>query len=79
MIIMVDWKQYIERNPRVMLGKPVFKDPRVTVEFILERLSQGASVQELLDNYAGLRAEHIPAAFAYAASVLRNEELVASS
>lgn len=36
---MIDWKQHIERDPNVMLGKPVFKGTRVTVEFILERLA----------------------------------------
>jgi len=64
---MVDWKQYIERNPQVMLGKPVLKGTRITVEFVLERMAQGATVKELVDNYGGLRAEHIPAALAYAA------------
>jgi uncharacterized protein (DUF433 family) len=76
---MTDWKQYIERDPQVMLGKPVFKGTRITVEFILERLAQGAEHQDLLDNYEGLKAEHIPAALAYAASVLSHDELVASA
>lgn len=61
------WQDYIERDPHVMLGKPVFKGTRLTVEFILERLGQGASEQELLENYIGLRPEHIRAAQAYAA------------
>ena len=76
---MIDWRQYIERDPQIMVGKPVFKGTRIAVDFILERLAQGASSQDLLDNYEGLRPEHLPAAFAYAASVLRHEELVASS
>jgi uncharacterized protein (DUF433 family) len=72
----MNWQDYIERDPEVMLGKPVFKGTRLTVEFILERLGQGASVEELLESYVGLRPEHIPAAQAYAASVLRHDELV---
>ena len=75
---MIDWKNYIERDPAIMLGKPVFKGTRITVEFILERLAQGATYQELLDNYDGLVAEHIPAALAYAAGVVRHDELLAS-
>ncbi len=72
----MNWQDYIERDPQVMLGKPVFKGTRLTVEFILERLGQGAEVEELLENYEGLLPEHIRAAQAYAASVLRRDEVV---
>ncbi len=72
----MNWQEHIERNPEVMLGKPVFKGTRLTVEFVLERLGQGAALEELLKEYVGLRPEHIRAAQAYAASVLRHDELV---
>jgi uncharacterized protein (DUF433 family) len=72
----MNWQDHIERDPEVMMGKPVFKGTRLTVAFILERLGQGASADELLENYVGLRPEHILAAQAYAASVLRHEETV---
>jgi uncharacterized protein (DUF433 family) len=75
---MVDWKDYIERDPRVMLGKPVFKGTRIAVDFVLERLAQGATPEELIENFEGLSSDHIKAAFAYAASALRHEELVAA-
>lgn len=73
----MDWQRYIERDPQVMLGKPIFRDTRITVEFVLERLAQGASADELIANYEGLQPEHIPAALAYAAAAIRNDELVA--
>ena len=72
----MNWQEYIERDPEVALGKPVFKGTRLTVEFILERLGQGATIEELLESYDGLRPEHIRAAQAYAASVLRHDEVV---
>jgi uncharacterized protein (DUF433 family) len=72
----MNWQKYIERDPNVMLGKPVFMGTRLTVEFILERLGQGATPDELMENYEGLRPEHILAAQAYAASVLRHDEVV---
>jgi uncharacterized protein (DUF433 family) len=75
-VLMIDWKQFIERDPDVMLGKPVFTGTRITVEFVLERLAQGATPQELVDNYEGLKPEHIPAALAYAASAVSRDELV---
>ena len=76
---MLDWTQHIERNPQVMAGKPIFKGTRLTVEFVLESLAQGATADDLLKNYDSLLPEHIPAALAYAAALLRNDELVASA
>lgn len=61
-----------------MLGKPVFKGTRITVEFVLDRLAQGATAQELVENYEGLRAEHITAALSYAAAAVRHDELITS-
>lgn len=75
----MDWRDYIERTPGVALGKPVFKGTRITVEFCLERLAQGADSRELLAEYPGLSAKHIQAALAYAASVVRRDELVISA
>ncbi|HWL93176.1 MAG TPA: DUF433 domain-containing protein [Phycisphaerae bacterium] len=74
----MNWQDYIEAKPEVAQGKPVFKGTRLTVEFILERLGDGATVDELVQNYVGLTAEHVRAATAYAAAVLRRDELVYS-
>lgn len=63
----------IERNPEVMNGKPVIKDTRLTVELILERLADGFSNQELLDNYPRLTQEGIQAALNYAADLVHIE------
>ena len=72
----MDWRQYIEQRPDVMLGKPVIKGTRLTVELILERLSDGDLEAELLDSYPRLRPEHIRAAMAFAAASLSSEENV---
>ena len=70
------WQDYIERRPDVMVGKPVIKGTRITVELILERLGNGASEGDLLSDYPHLRPEHIRAAQAYAAAALSQDELV---
>lgn len=75
----MDWKPYIDRDPAVMLGKPVLAGTRITVEFVLDRLAQGATPQELVANYDGLRPEHVSAALAFAAAAVRHDELVAST
>lgn len=58
----MDWRPYIEQRPGIMLGKPVIKGTRLTVELLLERLSDGETPADLLDSYPRLRPEHIRAA-----------------
>ena len=72
----MNWQQYIERVPGVMLGKPIFRGTRITVEFVLERLAQGAQPEDLVRSYPPLTTEHVSAALAYALSVVRQDELL---
>lgn len=66
----------IEINPRIMLGKPVIRGTRITVELILHKLGEGASGADLIDAYPGLTPEDIRAAVAYAADTLAHEETI---
>lgn len=66
----MQWQDYIEQNPDIMLGKPVIRGTRLTVELILVRLGNGAPVSDILESYPQLRHEHIQAAQAYAAAYL---------
>ena len=52
----------IESNPAVMMGKPVISGTRITVEFILDSLAAGESVEQLLDAHPRLTREGIAAA-----------------
>jgi uncharacterized protein (DUF433 family) len=61
-------------SPDVMLGKPVIRGTRVTVELILRKMGEGATESELLDAYPQLSKEDIQAAMAYAANTLAHEE-----
>jgi len=66
----------IETNPKVMMGKPVVRGTRITVELILRKISEGASEEELLDAYPRLTVKDIKAAIRYAADTLAHEEVV---
>ena len=66
----------IEVDPKVMMGKPVIRGTRITVELILRKLSEGASEANLLDAYPKLSAQDIQAAMRYAADTISNEETV---
>ncbi len=68
----------IETNPEVMLGKPVIRGTRVTVELLLRKLSEGASEDDLLDAYPRITREDVLAAVGFAAETLANDETVPS-
>jgi uncharacterized protein (DUF433 family) len=65
--------RYVEANPKIMLGKPVIRGTRITVENILERLGAGESVDDVLEAYPELTPEAIRGALAFAAEVLSGE------
>lgn len=66
----MNWQEHIEQRPEIMLGKPVIRGTRLTVELILERLGNGAPVEDILASYPYLNRVHIQAAQAYAAAYL---------
>lgn len=55
----MDYSQYIESNPDVMLGKLVIKGTRIPVELVLEKLAAGQTEDELLLDYPRLTREAI--------------------
>jgi uncharacterized protein (DUF433 family) len=72
----MSYTEHIEIDPKIMLGKPVIRGTRVTVELVLRKLSEGASDQDLLAAYPHLSRDDIRAALAYAADSLAHEEVI---
>jgi uncharacterized protein (DUF433 family) len=72
----IRWQDYIEERKDVMMGKPVFKGTRLTIDHILREMGIGMTDQELLDNYPTLRPEHIRAALLYAAAVVAMDQTI---
>ena len=62
---MPDYKNYIVSDHKILLGKPVIKGTRLSVEFILKKLSEGATIQKLSESY-NVEIEKIYAALNYA-------------
>lgn len=61
----------ISVNPAVCFGKPCIKGHRIWVSLILDLLAGGASIQEILDDYPGLKEADILACIAYGAEMSR--------
>jgi len=50
---------------KVMVGKPVIKGTRLTVDHILNLLAHGATAAEITQEYDGLMEEDIQACFLF--------------
>ena len=59
-------------NPAVMVGKPVIKGTRLTVEYILNLLAHGASFDDVLGEYEGLTPEDLRACLLFATRSLED-------
>lgn len=68
---MLEMKQWIVSDPKIMMGKPVVAGTRVTVELILEKLAAGETVEQILGEHPRLSRQAIQAALAFALEVLR--------
>jgi len=75
----MNWKDHIVTDSGVLVGKPIVKGTRLSVELILDRLADGWSEQDLFRSYLKLTPQALHAVFAFASEVLKDEEYVARS
>lgn len=71
----MNWQDYIHSDPNILLGKPVIKGTRLSVEFLLGLFAEGWSEEQVLENYLSLTSESVRAVFAFAAECMREEAL----
>ena len=68
-------EQLLERiviNPKIMVGKPVIRGTRLTVEYILNLLAHGETAEEIIKEYKGLTNEDIQACILFATKSLED-------
>ena len=66
----------IHSDPKVMVGKPVIRGTRITVEHIMNELAAGMSTAEIVKQYRPkLTEEDVRAACAYASALLSGERI----
>lgn len=61
----------VQSDPSILMGKPVVAGTRVTVELILEKLSEGETIEQILEAHPRLTREGVLAALKFAAQALR--------
>jgi uncharacterized protein (DUF433 family) len=69
------WQDRIVINEKVLAGKPVIRGTRIAVEFVVELLGSGWSMERLLQEYDHLTREDVQACLAYAADMLKSERV----
>jgi uncharacterized protein (DUF433 family) len=71
----MSWRDHVELDPGVLVGKPVVRGTRLAVEFVLDMIASGVSEQDVLANYPRLTHEDILACVAYAAEAIKSERV----
>jgi uncharacterized protein (DUF433 family) len=73
----MNWQDYITADPAVLVGKPIVRGTRLSVEFILGLLAQGWSEADILTNYR-ISQEQLRACAAYAQARISEEKVFAT-
>jgi len=71
----MDWRERIVVDPKILVGKPVIKGTRISVEFVVDLLARGWTVEQVLKEYDHLTREDIQACLAYASELLKTERV----
>jgi uncharacterized protein (DUF433 family) len=69
------WQDRITVDPKVLVGKPVVKGTRLSVEFLMDLLANDWTHEQILKNYPQLRPEDISAVLNYAAETVKQEHV----
>lgn len=72
----MNWKDRIVTDSDVLVGKPVVKGTRLSVEFLLGLKAVGWSDEQILENYPQLTADDLHALYAFAGALIKDEEFL---
>ncbi len=62
---MVNWQEHIVTDKAVLLGKPVIKGTRLSIDHLIGLLAQGWSENQIIENYPRLTLDDLKAVFSY--------------
>jgi uncharacterized protein (DUF433 family) len=73
--VVMNWQERITVDPNVLVGKPIIKGTRIAVEFVVDLLGRGWTMEQILSEYDHLTAADIQACLAYASEILKSERV----
>lgn len=71
----MNWHERITLDPKILVGKPIIRGTRISVEFVVDLLGRGWTTEQILREYDHLMPEDIQACLAYAGDVLKSERV----
>lgn len=69
------WQERITIDPQVLVGKPIIKGTRISVEFVIDLLGRGWTQEQILKEYDHLTREDVQACLAYAGDALKSDSV----
>lgn len=73
----MNWKDRITVDAKVLVGKPIIRGTRISVELLMDRLADGWSTEQILESYPRITREDVLAAIAFVTEVFREEDYIA--
>jgi uncharacterized protein (DUF433 family) len=71
----MNWQERIVIDPGILVGKPIIKGTRISVEFVIDLLGRGWTAEQILREYDHLKPDDLQACLAYAGEVLKSERV----
>jgi uncharacterized protein (DUF433 family) len=71
----MNWRERITVDAAILVGKPIVKGTRISVEFVVDLLGRGWTQEQILREYDHLSAQDVQACLAYASDVLKAERV----
>jgi uncharacterized protein (DUF433 family) len=72
----MEWRDRSASDPAILVGKPVVKGTRISVELIVGWLANGWTIEQVLESYPHITREDVLAALAFAAERLREDDYI---
>jgi uncharacterized protein (DUF433 family) len=69
---MEDYRKRIEINPKILLGKPVFKGTRIPLYVVLDLLAEGTPIKKIAKSYPAITEEDVMAAIRFASDTAKH-------
>lgn len=73
----MNWKERPTVDRKVLVGKPIIRGTRISVELLVDHLADGWTMEQILDPYPRVTREDVLAAIAFVTEMSREEDFVA--
>ncbi len=69
-----EWQDRIVVDPKVLVGKPVIRGTRLSVEFILDLLANDWTIEQIISEHPQLEQKDVTAVLKYATEMANSKK-----